>query len=212
MTGIQGRIFIEQSGFIESGVLQLRDHVLVGSGKLELHFEEAVKVLIIPVTGDLFYSSPGDKGAEVNVGEVKVLAMPARSSMYIANPYISYSVNFLEIRVNDQSIFEYNSFDSVSFDLKEKEHILEEILLGKLFNYLPLSLSIGRFAGRTEVSYQMKNKELRFFAFAVAGAFEVEGRLLHPRDGLMLWNVDVVEIEALSNDAVLVVMEYVNHC
>jgi len=39
------------------------------------------------------------------------------------------------------------------------------------------------------------------------GAFEVEGRLLHARDGLALWETEKVELEALSNDAIILVME-----
>lgn len=210
MTEIQGRIFIEQSGFIASGALQLWEHDLVGSGKLELKVDDAAHLLIIPVTGDLFYSAADDQGTEINVGEIRVFAMPVRGRICIANPYVSDSVSFLEVRVIDPSIVEYISFDSFSFDLEDQEQALKEVLPGNLLKGLPLNLSIGRFGGRTEVNYQMKNKVLTFFAFAIAGAFEIAGRLLHPRDGLMLWDINEVEIEALSNDAVLVVIEYVN--
>ncbi|WP_165699302.1 pirin family protein [Hymenobacter jejuensis] len=56
----------------------------------------------------------------------------------------------------------------------------------------------------------MKSNRSRFFAFVVAGAFEVEGRLLHERDGLALWDVQEVELEALSNDALVLVLELLN--
>jgi hypothetical protein len=49
-----------------------------------------------------------------------------------------------------------------------------------------------------------------FFAFVVAGAFEVEGRLLHQNDGLALWNTSVIELEALSENVVILVVEVVN--
>ena len=41
----------------------------------------------------------------------------------------------------------------------------------------------------------------------IEGAFEVHGRLLHARDGLALWDTSIAEIEALSNDAIILLVE-----
>jgi len=35
----------------------------------------------------------------------------------------------------------------------------------------------------------------------------VEGRLLHARDGLTLWETEEAEMEALSNDAIVLLIE-----
>jgi len=43
--------------------------------------------------------------------------------------------------------------------------------------------------------------------FVLEGAFEAEGRLLHSRDGLALWDTNEIEIEALSNDAIILLIE-----
>jgi hypothetical protein len=41
----------------------------------------------------------------------------------------------------------------------------------------------------------------------LAGAFEAEGRLLHAKDGLALWDARApLEIEALSDNALLLVL------
>ena len=52
-----------------------------------------------------------------------------------------------------------------------------------------------------------------FFAFVIEGAFELEGRLLHARDGLALWNLEKIEWEALSGGAILLVLQvpWINH-
>ena len=49
--------------------------------------------------------------------------------------------------------------------------------------------------------------EAGLFVFVIEGAFEVQYRLLHPRDRLVLWEADTIEWEALSNDAVILVIE-----
>jgi redox-sensitive bicupin YhaK (pirin superfamily) len=53
----------------------------------------------------------------------------------------------------------------------------------------------------------LKNKNAGLFVFVIEGAFEVEGRLLHERDSLALWETGKAEMEALSNDAIILVIE-----
>jgi len=45
------------------------------------------------------------------------------------------------------------------------------------------------------------------YVFVIEGAFEVQNRLLHARDGLSLSSATEVEFEALSNDAMLLILE-----
>ncbi len=46
------------------------------------------------------------------------------------------------------------------------------------------------------------------FVFVVLCAFEVRGRLLQVRDGLGLWNdTNNIELEALSNNAIILLIE-----
>lgn len=44
-------------------------------------------------------------------------------------------------------------------------------------------------------------------AFVLQGTFEVENRLLEAKDGLALWNTANIELEALSNEAILLLLE-----
>ena len=72
---------------------------------------------------------------------------------------------------------------------------------------MPFTVSIGKFSGRGETIYKLPNRNSGLFAFVIEGAFEVEGRLLHARDGLTLWETEEAEMEALSNDAIVLLIE-----
>jgi len=72
---------------------------------------------------------------------------------------------------------------------------------------LTFSISIGKFGGRREANYLQKNNDAGFFVFVIEGAFEVQGALLQARDRLVLWDTEDVEMEALSNDAIILVLE-----
>ena len=72
---------------------------------------------------------------------------------------------------------------------------------------LSFALSLGRFAGRHETEYKVQHAGSHLFAYVLAGAFEFEGRLLHEKDGLALWDMATLELEALSNNALVLVLE-----
>ena len=68
-------------------------------------------------------------------------------------------------------------------------------------------ISVGKFSGRGEVIYQRRGYDTGIFVFVMQGTFEAAGRLLHERDGLAIWDVDKIEMEALSNDALVCLVE-----
>ena len=68
-------------------------------------------------------------------------------------------------------------------------------------------ISIGKYGGRSEGIYQSRKNVRGVFAFVVEGAFEVQNWLIEKRDGLALWNLTEVEFEALSEGAVLLLIE-----
>ena len=66
---------------------------------------------------------------------------------------------------------------------------------------------MGKYDGRREGVFKLTKDTHTVFAFVIEGAFEVQNRLLHARDGLGLWNLDEVEFEALSNEAIILLIE-----
>lgn len=72
---------------------------------------------------------------------------------------------------------------------------------------LPVSIGITKLDGRKEITYTPVKENNCVFAFAVQGAFETEGILMHPRDGVAFWNYKQIEMEALSNDAIIFLLQ-----
>lgn len=86
--------------------------------------------------------------------------------------------------------------------------VLSEPPAGALPPCLPVGVQIGRFAGRAGTTCALPGGAT-FFAFVLAGAFELAGQLLHTGDGLALWDTSIVELEALSNEAVVITLAWV---
>lgn len=186
----------------------LNEETLAGGHALTFAVPEAAQVLILPVTGAVAASSAGTSNAPellAEAGETLLLALPAGSTLRLRNPFSDELVSFLHIWLRAADAAVAASAQPIGFDFEQLENQL--LPLRPKATGEPAVVSLGRFAGRHEAVYSLRNPAASIFVFVLAGAFEVESRLLHEKDGLALWNVAAIELEALSNDALLLVLE-----
>lgn len=189
----------------------LNEEMVAGSQQTVLDVEEASYILTLPVTGEVHVTDLQGNTSTVHVEQVQVNTIPASSSIQLVNPYKSDLITFLQIGIKAAGPVEKASSRLFNFNFNSIENQLTRIVWAgnekDAAQKYPFSISIGRFDGRKEALYTLKNKNSTFFAFVIAGAFEIEGRLLHEKDGLALWDTGEIELEALSNHAIVVVIE-----
>lgn len=183
----------------------LNDETLMPECSCELRVEKFCQIILLPMVGAI---ELGEKGCEpkfVNSGEALfLLASPGRTYS-ITNPYPDEAINYLQIRVDDSQFLSTPmpfSGITVQFDLSERNVLLP--VRGD--NGSSVQLFIGQYDGRTEGIFTSKPSHSAFI-FVVEGAFEVQNRLLERRDGLALGNAEAIDFEALSNGAVIVVID-----
>jgi hypothetical protein len=177
------------------------DDVLAVGKSVALTAPKNALVFIIPIAGQLRYRLGENEPSEVSVGKVHGLRIIAGAQLEIENTDTEL-INFIHVWFSDVDS-EYNEFIEFKFLLNENKLI--PFLLNA--HQSIVKMSIGRFAGRAESIYKISAPAKGAFVFALEGAFEVNNRLLQARDGLAIWNVDEVEFEALSNDAILFIIE-----
>ncbi|WP_231426713.1 MULTISPECIES: hypothetical protein [Pedobacter] len=188
-----------------SGELFLCNDESIAGGKLIFFLSKADSYQIFfPVTGGLDIVQGGKEFA-VDTGKIQVLNLGKGEVLEISNPYPNDVINYIQIGITTDMFLLRASEMLFNFNFENNQNQLIEIISNPK---LPFKLSAGIFAGRGEAIYTMKNPDLKFFCFVIDGAFEVEGRLLHARDGLALWDLEKVEIEALSNNAIILVLEH----
>lgn len=66
---------------------------------------------------------------------------------------------------------------------------------------------IGIYKRRTKDTYQVKQRGNGLFVFVINGAFEIENRLMGPRDGLALRDREEISFEALSELSIILLLE-----
>lgn len=183
----------------------LNDDTLAGGKALGMQVEEPSVVLLIPVVGAVQYKDDYGNNAFVEAGTAVVARIGGGKKLELANPYDNELVNFIQIwfRVADTAAFG----DMQTFLFNLDAHPNTMLPLFSVMASCAARPFIGKFDGRVEAEMCLYEGMNGFFAFVIEGAFEVEGRLLHARDGLALRNLQKIEWEALSNRAILLVLQ-----
>jgi redox-sensitive bicupin YhaK (pirin superfamily) len=193
----------------------LHEETLAGGHAVELAVAADSYLVLLPITGAVAYGTSGGDCGTVEVEEIATIAAPAGTTLTLRNPFADELISFLHLWVQAPAPLagpRPATATTTVFDGQLLANQLRELVSARAEGYppgapaLPFQLSLGRFMGRQETGYKVAPGS-SLFAFVIAGAFEVAGRLLHEKDGLALWAAAEIELEALSNHALVLVLE-----
>jgi len=189
-------------------LVAFNEQTLAAGKSTELTITKPTEIVLLPIAGGLELVDIYGESTFVSSGEsFHFLAFP-ESSFSIINPYAEETINYLEIHFYpDLSV---NAFDTILdrspltvFSL-DKQNVLIPIFsrVGEKARGF-----LGQYGGRMEDEFEMKSPERGIFVFIVQGAFEVQNRLLEKGDALSLLYLETLEFEALSEGAIILVVE-----
>jgi len=181
----------------------LNDDTLAGGKSLSIEVEKDTTVLLLPVVGAITIHDATGNAENIEAGQCRLYTAGKSAILTIKNPFDHDLVNFLQLCIKQPAASADMSQQTVSFDIDAHKNQLIE--LGESIAHY--HLYIGKFSGRSETAWHLQHPGNGVFVFVIEGAFEVQYRLLHARDGLALWDIDSIELEALSNDAIILLME-----
>lgn len=186
----------------------VNDDALDGGHSLRMIIEDHSYIILLPVVGAIAYKDNLGNQNLIAAGQAQVLDLAKDAVIEITNPFKEGLVNFLQIWIRAGKAKETATSNALTYDVNKYLNSLIKIFPENSdASSLPFTASIGKFSGRRESIYKLASENSGLFVFVIEGAFEVEGRLLHARDGLALWEIEEVELEALSNDAIILIME-----
>jgi quercetin 2,3-dioxygenase len=173
------------------------DDTLAGSRSFTLTVNEPTQIMLLPVVGAVEFKKNDNETLLINSGQLLHTFVTNGDVFEITNPYPAELVNFLQFWIKGEEAAATQIF---SFNIDDNKNKLQHVTAKPLLHIVKLN-------GRKEIIYNPSQKGNCVFAVAVQGAFETEGILLHPRDGVAFWNYTQIETEALSNDAIIILME-----
>lgn len=166
------------------------DCILHGGQSCDNHRITRETFLLLPYIGDLQIN------ASFTLEETECYLTSNPGSYRIQNPYAQEAVNFLAIGIQGRPRVETPL--QVNPELESNSNQLIRLAEG---------VFIGQWDGRQDGTFTPSSSNHDVFVFVIDGAFEVQNRLLHPRDGLLLSQVSTIEFEALSPKALLLIVE-----
>jgi redox-sensitive bicupin YhaK (pirin superfamily) len=187
------------------------EETLAGGKSMHITVNTAVNIILIPTVGDIEYIDSNGNTSVIQVGQAQLVNAGAGLLVTITNPYAGELVNFLQLWLYSPAPLIKQLIQLFAFDINPDKnrlvnifHHIQQLTSAQSTQFI---LSIGKFMGRQEALYRLNDPHNGLFIFVIEGAFEAQYRLLHSGDGLALWNIEDVEIEALSNNAVLLLLE-----
>ena len=154
------------------------------------------KVIFLPLYGKVRLNN-FNKVIETN--EVVIFESSEDQSISIRNVLSDADADVLVIKFN--KIVSENSYRVNQLDLKIRNK-LNFIDFGSNFPGF-----IGVFDGREIGNYILKEQKNGIFGMVINGAFEFQNRLLENRDAMLIWDIEELEFEALSENAVILFFE-----
>lgn len=193
-----------QEGKHPFGPLYLLNEDILDAGRsTQLLVEKPSLIFMLPLTGAVEYTDSAGNELLLKAGESALFPAPANTARVISNPYEQGWVNYLEVWIYCPEAAEIKGIQG-SFQLESQNNQLLPLFK---FPSCNITASLGQFKGHEELVYRVQNSGNGLFAMVLQGAFEVQHRLLEPRDGLAIWQTDEVELEALSEQAILLLIE-----
>ena len=153
---------------------------------------------LIPLYGGINLKDEQRNEKLILTQQAKQIVSKEETQFEISNPF-EQNVSYLLIGFKSKNTELENQL--LDFDFGEKNQLFP------LFENKLATAFIAHFDVRKEAHYQLKNKENGIFTYIIQGAFEFENRLLETADALSIQGVETVEWEALSENAMLILIE-----
>lgn len=177
------------------GQLTVCNDETLGPGQELIRTGSNQTVLLLPLVGAIEYAV---NGAVLYAAPNEAAWIPLEGSISLKNPYEEELVNFLYLVFNEAHTEEPTT---VSINFSQRNVLVPFSLPGN-----PRA-KMGLFDGRAEALYTVKESGNIVFVYVISGAFEVNGRLLEERDALALYETNEADMEALSENALIILLE-----
>lgn len=191
-------------------LLALNDETLGAGNTIFRHIEENTDILILPLVGGLIYRDSFGNEKTLETQQVGLFSAQKGNAYQLTNPYGKELVNYLQIWIKGAGKFR-KAAAQFDFDFSRRNVLVPIFGTQGLGMNSEASGCIGIFDGRREGTYHLGHTDCGIFVFVISGAFECDNRLVEARDGLAIVNVAEIEFEALSENAMLLVMEIPLH-
>lgn len=179
-----------------SKLKKVTEIILDENGNYNLPFEKNCNILVIVLYGEVLIN---DFEKTISANQVFTLKSDKSNSLKIKNKLTDEKADVLILELKNNS--SENSFTIENLNLLERNTLIQ------ISKNIECPNFIGLYEGRREQEYSLYQKGNLIFGMVINGAFEFQNRLMETRDAIILSEIDTLEFEALSENALILFLE-----
>jgi hypothetical protein len=181
-------------------IVIIRDIFLAHGSGIDLDLISGYQNILLPIVGTMTVMGSDEPSKQIGPGIVYRSANGA-GKLFLKNTYPEETINFLHICIKKNSEANYSRPDDAVLDITVKN----KLIAGSGFAG---NIRVGVYDSRVKDVVHTAQKDGGLAAYIINGSFEVDGRLMEYRDGLLLRDVAETDFEALSEIAIILLIDY----
>ncbi|NGY36211.1 pirin family protein [Flavobacterium sp. XN-5] len=197
---------------VQFGALRvLNDDTIAGGMGFGTHPHDNMEIITIPLEGDLAHKDSMGNTEVIKNGDVQVMSAGTGVKHSEFNPNDGQRTKLLQIWVfpNKQNV--EPRYQQISLNPEERKNKIQQILSPNaddegVWIHQDAWFHLGKFDKGVKATYNLKKEGNGVYAFVLSGNVTINGQELETRDGLGIWEVNSLTIEAIS-DAEFLLME-----
>lgn len=170
--------------------------VLEEGGSYNFTYQAGSTILIIVLYGEILIN---DFRKSITSEQVFIVKSKESHFLTLKNNFADEKADILILELKSKRPDDFFSLENLNF--KNQNTLLQ------ISNKLEYPNFIGLYEGRKEQEYSLYNKENTLFGIVLNGAFEFQNILLEARDAVIIKEIETLEFEALSENALLLFLE-----
>lgn len=170
--------------------------ILNENGSFDFEYEANCNILVIVLYGEIIIN---DFKKSISAEQIFTLKSTEANILHLKNNLNDEKADVLLFELKSKKTENHFSVEDLNITKKNKLIQISENIEYPNF--------IGLYDGRKEELYSLYQKETSIFGMVINGAFEFQNRLMETRDAILLNEIEELEFEALSENALLIFLE-----
>jgi quercetin 2,3-dioxygenase len=194
---------------IHFGALRvLNDDTVEGGMGFDRHPHDNMEIVSIPLEGDLEHKDSMGNVSVIRHGDIQVMSAGTGIFHSEYNKNKDQQMKFLQIWVFPNKKNVKPRYDQISLNVEDRHNKLQQILSPNaedegVWIHQNAWFHLGRFDKGVSLDYILKSKGNGVYAFVLRGDVTINDQKLEERDGLGIWEVDFLSIQADSEIEIL---------
>jgi hypothetical protein len=198
---------------IHFGALRvLNDDVVAGGRGFGLHPHDNMEIISLVLEGALEHKDNMGNTGVLRQGEVQVMSTGSGVFHSEYNKNADLPARFLQIWLYPNQLEVAPRYDQIITDAAQRKNKLQRVVSpkggdGGTWIYQDAWFSLGDFEKGKGQNYPVQKAGDGVYVFVISGSFSVDGQVLNSRDGLAVTDAASVNLQALEDGAVVLIME-----